>query len=70
MNGLTANSRARVELVLEVQIPDNWNEDATVAQIHKQAIDAARQRLVSLTNGGGCRILGEPKVIMILVDTK
>ena len=69
MEGLTSNSRARVTVTLEIPVPDNWGGDCTVSQIHKQAIDSAREKLYALTKSGA-RIIGEPSVTMVLVDAK
>lgn len=68
--GLTSNSRARVEVTLELQITDNWNGQATVEQVHAQAKESALGKLRDLTSGGRARVIGEPKVTMILVDAK
>jgi hypothetical protein len=66
---MTSNSRARVELTLEISITDNWTDDATVEQIHKQAIESAKQKLNEVLRGA-VRIIDNPKVTMILVDKK
>jgi hypothetical protein len=68
--GLTTNTRARVAVTLEISCISNWNKDATVDQVHRQALADARQRLVSVFNAGGVRVVGDPTVTMILVDSK
>jgi hypothetical protein len=68
--GLTTNTRARVAVTLEISCISSWNKDATVDQVHRQAHADARQRLVSVFNAGGVRVVGDPTVTMILVDSK
>jgi len=69
---MTINSRARVELTLEIYIRDNWSSDATVEQIYKQAAESAKVKLYELFRNIENRIngIGEIKVTMILVDEK
>jgi hypothetical protein len=58
-----------VELVLEVSVSDNWGSSCTVDQIYKQAIQSALERVHALVHNGA-RVIGDPKVTMILVDAK
>jgi hypothetical protein len=67
---MTSNSRAQVKLTLEILISDNWGEECTVTEIHKQAKESAIQKLQELISGRAARIIGEPIVTLILVDSK
>lgn len=63
---------ARAIVVLELVIKDTWGHDCTVAQIHKQAKDAAVSRLRSLPERNGVEgkitLVGEPDIKVILVE--
>lgn len=65
--GLTSNARARVIVTLEIPISDNWGGTCDVNQIVGQAKSSALGKLQELMRHGA-RIVGEPKVTMILVD--
>lgn len=38
--------RARVQLLIEFDVPDNWGGDCALSQVRKQAIDSARTVLM------------------------
>lgn len=69
-------ARARVQVTLDLLVPDTWDDKAPTSQIHSQARESA---LHALTRGviiehsgpqGGVRatVVGKPKVTMVLVD--
>lgn len=71
---------ARVQLTIEVDVPDTWGDDVKLDQVKKQAIDKVegllRQGFVvnHLTMNPGprsnieARIIGTPSVTAILVN--
>lgn len=72
--------RARVTLTIEMDLGDTWGGDCSVAQIQKQAAEAAighvRHGLIvhGLTGRRDAtqhaRLVGEPKVEAILMERK
>jgi hypothetical protein len=64
---------ARIQVTLDVPISDAWNEDPNnvevLASIRQQAIAAAYRRLADVLQGnGGVRVVGEPKVTIVLME--
>lgn len=65
------NAKARVSLNLEITLGDVWGGDCQVAQIHKQAAEAAigsTQSLSDMIRQGRAKVIGEPKVTTILLE--
>ncbi len=44
-------TRARVQMLIEINDNGVWGEDCTVAQVHKQAVSVATQFLRRLLSG-------------------
>ena len=63
---------ARVRILLEVTLPDVWDEDCLLSQVQQQSKDTAvniiSQRIVSSMRD--IRILGEPETTVILIEEK
>lgn len=61
------SARARVSLTIEVDVGGGaWGGECTVAQVHKQALDGARNRMSGLLQKErDIRIVGEMQVTMI-----
>lgn len=70
MNGPKASASAQVTVTLVIQVGGGtWGENCTVSQVHKQAIDGARNKLNALlAKEPGIRMVGEFKVEMITHD--
>jgi hypothetical protein len=64
---MTTNSRAIINLHIELSICDNWAPTSTVEQIHKQAKESALEKL---RNTMGLKIIGTPEVTIVMVDQK
>lgn len=64
---MTTNSRAIVNVNVEISISDNWMPTATVEQIHKQAKESALGKLRKII---GLKVVGTPEVTIIMVDQK
>lgn len=64
------SATACVELTIEIEVGSSWGGDCSVAQVHKQAEDEARDklhRMISEAKGyGNVRLIGHPKVTAIL----
>lgn len=61
-------AKARVQVTLDVELPDTWGPDCRVDQIQKQAAESARQRLSNELKHTKCAVVGDPKVTAILVE--
>lgn len=73
---------ARVQITIEVDVPDSWGEECKLDQVKKQATEKVEQLLRQgfivhqLTMHPGprsnveARIIGEPKVTAIMVESK
>lgn len=38
-------TRATVQVLLEVEVPDRWGDECTIGQVRKQALQAAETRI-------------------------
>lgn len=64
------SATAQVEVTVRVAVSGGgWGGDCTVAQIHKQAADSARQQIYALAKEG-ISIVGEPRVTAVLCPPK
>lgn len=64
---------ARIQVTLDVPIEDVFAEQTNLAQVRRQAIDSGRQRLAKMLDGildenVGVRVIGEPRVTIVLVE--
>lgn len=70
---------SRVTVTVEIDTGGSWGADCTVEQVQKQAADAARaalmrglvidlQTMSNSTQKTTARIVGEPKILAILVE--
>lgn len=68
--GDKVKTKARVRVSLEICLPDAWESDCRLGQVYSQSKDSARnivhQRIVGSMKD--VRIIGEPKVEVILVE--
>ena len=71
--------RARVRIVLEIDVPDTWGADVTAAQVQRQAVEAAMGAIARGVTVGGrpgndvdpktrgwAVVVGEPEVVAII----
>lgn len=61
-------SRARVQVTLDIVVPDVWGADCPMDQIWRQAKDSALNILSKGLGPGPTPIVGEPKVTAVLVE--
>lgn len=65
-------TRARVTVLVEIEVPDTWGEDCPMSQVHRQATESAYGMVDRLrrhpVEPSSYRIVGNPKVEMILVE--
>ncbi len=62
---------ARIQVTLDVPVKSSWGDGTDIAQIRKQAIEDGLNRLQDLLNeraSGFIRVVGEPKVTIVLVE--
>lgn len=59
---------ARVVFTVEMPAGSNWGTQCTVEQIHKQAGQETKNHLENILRKHGGKIIGEPKVIAVLVE--
>ena len=62
----SSNATARIQITVELSA-SAWRSDCTVQQIYEQAGREAVNKLGSLLQGEA-RIIGDPKVIAVLVE--
>lgn len=67
---MTKGTRAQVRLTLEILLNDNWHDDADIAQVTKQAVASARQKLGELLRDGSVTVLGKPVVTCVKFDSE
>ena len=63
-------SRARVKVLLEISLPDRWDDDCLISQVYKQAKDSAinvisQQISRSMSD---IKMIGDVEVVAILVE--
>lgn len=61
-------ARARVQVTLDIAVPDIWDSAGPLEQIWKQARESARGMLAKGLGPGPLPIVGEPKVTTVLVE--
>lgn len=61
-------SRARVQVTLEVVVPDTWGSDCPMDQIWKQGRDSALGLIERGIPRSLMQIVGTPKVTAMLVE--
>lgn len=61
---MTTGTVARVQLVLDIDVPSNWGIDCTMKQVRDQAITDA-EGIVRKLGERGVRIVGTPQVTAI-----
>lgn len=61
---------ARIQVTLDVPIADTWPDGTDIAEIRQQAIASGLRRLNEITTTivDRPRIVGEPKVTIVLVE--
>lgn len=73
MSGMRVSASARVTLTVEVACSGGgWGEGTKIEQVHKQAVDSALGTInqINSTGTASIRIIGEPKVIAVLMETE
>lgn len=58
---------ARIRVTLDVPINDQWVDGTDIAQIREAAIRSGVERLHQLLRNGA-RVVGDPKVTIVLVE--
>ena len=60
---------ARILVTLDVPITDTWGEGTDIGQIRKQAVESGLRRLGEILQVvDRPRVVGEPKVTIVLVE--
>jgi len=61
---------ARAVVTLEINCKSNWNDETTVSQVKKQAIDDAMGELNKIAHASNNRIkvIGEPQIRIVTFD--
>ncbi len=64
---------ARIQVTLDVPIADVWHEHADLGQVRLDAIASGVRKLQEVLQGAGggssgVRIIGEPRVTIVLVE--
>lgn len=60
---------ARIQVTLDVPINDSWSEGTDIGQVREQAVRSAIHKLEEVLRGpGGPRVVGEPRVTIVLVE--
>jgi len=60
---------ARIHVALEMPIGETWPDGTDIAVIRKEAIDAGLRRLAEILRViNGPRVVGEPKVTIVLLE--
>lgn len=65
---MTTTATARVEVLLEVPISQDWPANATIEEIHDRAAKEAVQWVRAMTENRGVRVVGATRVTAVLVD--
>jgi hypothetical protein len=65
MSKIQTTAKARVTLIVEVEVRGTWGDDCTVAQVHKQAAEEACGAIRNAADRHDIKIIGEQKVDMI-----
>lgn len=58
-------AKARVQVVLEIELTDSWGADCTVSQVHDQATEAARGEVQKLLEA---KAQGSSKDALVIPD--
>ena len=59
-------TRAKVKLMLEIDLPDRWGNECLLGQVYRQASHEALQT-ISKSLPPDVRIIGKPEVTAILI---
>ena len=69
MPSLPYSAHAIVEVKLKIRAAGSWGEDATMAQVRKQAVESALAKLRKATNDSrDYGIVGEPVVTATILS--
>jgi hypothetical protein len=62
--------KAKATIKIEIDVNSNWNDETTVSQVKKQAIDDAKGVIRKLHGDSNYRIsiIGEPDITVITFD--
>lgn len=62
-------TKARVTLLLEIDLDGSWSSDTKINQVHRQATDSALGQISKIIKEAKitCRIIGTPQVNAIIV---
>ncbi len=61
-------TKARVRILVEIELEDVWGGDCQLSQVYKQSTDCAMNRIRSIGGGQGIRVIGKPEPVAILVE--
>jgi hypothetical protein len=62
-------TRARVQVIVDVDVSDHWGADCPVAQVHKQAKESAVRAIKSdIATLKRLVVVGDPKVTIIFAE--
>jgi hypothetical protein len=63
-------TRAIVKVKVEVKLSDTWSPETQLAQVYKQAVDGATQKLNRIFSEEAIGIIEKPEVEMVLTKEK
>lgn len=58
---------ARIQVTLDVPISDQWNDGTDIAEVRKRAVQSGLEKLHDILRNAA-RVVGEPKVTIVLVE--
>jgi hypothetical protein len=61
-------SRARVQVTLDIAVADVWGADCPMEQIWRQARESALRAIANGLGPGPLPVVGEPKITAVLVE--
>lgn len=80
MKGRARATHVRVRLVVDIVVPSNWGDNATIGEVHRSALASARSSLMSgLVIDGltqtcgqktGALIVGTPEMDTVIVEDR
>lgn len=65
------HAKARIQITVEIEAASPWGEECSIGQLHTQAANEAKAFLMGklATVIPGARIIGEPKVIAVIMES-
>lgn len=71
MNLKKISAHCLVRILVEVRTSDTWGAECTIEQIHRQAVEAATNRLKrNIDSSTGIKLVGEPEVLTVTMQER